>query len=89
MKAPRATKEPLSGMSFHSMKRNISFHFNSEINKHVKSKGQELLMCVSLPQDPKELRSATYCYSPLGCVSHYHLEKSEEHHFREAIPYDA
>lgn len=75
-------------MSLHSLKININFHFNSEINKHMKSKWQDSLMCVPLPQDPEELWSVIYCYSPLGGVSHYNLEKSEKHHFREAIPHD-
>ena len=35
---PRATKEPISGMSLHTLKTNINFHYNSEINKHIKGK---------------------------------------------------
>lgn len=33
-------------------------------------------MCVPAPQDPEELWKAIYCYSLLGGISHYHLEKS-------------
>ena len=54
----------------------------------MKHKWQDSLMCVPLPQDPKKLWSVIYFYSPLGDVSHYHLEKSEKDHFKEDIPHD-